>query len=294
MAMPTARLGVIGGSGLYAMEELANVEEVRVSTPFGDPSDTITVGMLGATPVAFLPRHGRGHRLNPSEVPARANIYALKSLGVEWVLSVSAVGSLREDYAPLDLVVPDQLYDRTKRGVGSFFEGGVVAHVSFADPFCPHLSKLLFTSIEELGDVRAHRGGTLVTIEGPQFSTKAESRIYRQLGCDIIGMTALPEAKLAREAELCYATIACITDYDVWHESEEAVTVEMVVANLMRNVANARRIIRDIARRLPADRSTATCGCASALASAVITDRALISEPLRQKYALLLGKYLAQ
>jgi 5'-methylthioadenosine phosphorylase len=293
MATRTARLGVIGGSGLYAMEGLTGVEEVRLQTPFGAPSDAITIGNLGDVAVAFLPRHGRGHRLNPSEVPSRANIYALKSLGVEWVLSVSAVGSLREDYAPLDLVVPDQLFDRTKVRPNGFFEGGIVAHVSFAEPFCPDFSGVVWEALSGLGDVRGHRGGTYVCIEGPLFSTKAESRIYRQLGCDIIGMTAIPEAKLAREAELCYAAIACVTDYDVWHESSETVTVEMVVANLTRNVANAKRIIRDVAQRLPADRAALTCGCASALEHAIMTDPALISAPLREKYALLVGKYLA-
>jgi 5'-methylthioadenosine phosphorylase len=285
---------VIGGSGLYAMEGLSDVDEVRVQTPFGAPSDAITLGLLGDVPVAFLPRHGRGHRLNPTEVPSRANIYALKSLGVEWVLSVSAVGSLREDYAPLDLVVPDQLFDRTKNRANSFFDGGIVAHVSFADPFCPHLSGLLSETMADLPDVETHRGGTYVCIEGPLFSTKAESRIYRQLGCDIIGMTALPEAKLAREAELCYATIACVTDYDVWHESAETVTVEMVVSNLMRNVANAKRIIRGVVDRLPADRNAVTCTCADALRNAIMTDRSLISAPLRTRYGLLIGKYLAE
>jgi 5'-methylthioadenosine phosphorylase len=291
MATRTARLGVIGGSGLYAMEGLTDVEEVRVQTPFGAPSDALTVGNLEGVPVAFLPRHGRGHRYNPSELPARANIYALKSLGVEWVLAVSAVGSLREDYAPLDLVVPDQIFDRTKGRVGSFFEGSIVAHVSFADPFCPDFSGTVWEALAGLGDVTGHRGGTYVCIEGPLFSTKAESRIYRQLGCDIIGMTAIPEAKLAREAELCYATVACVTDYDVWHESSETVTVDMVVANLTRNVANAKRIIRDVARRLPADRSGSACTCAHALENAIMTDPALISAPLREKYALLIGKY---
>lgn len=219
-------------------------------------------------------------------------MYALKSLGVEWVISVSAVGSLREDYAPLDLVVPDQLFDRTKSRPNSFFEGGVVAHVGFAEPFCPHLSGLLWQTMRGLGDVRVHNGGTLLVIEGPLFSTKAESRIYRQWGCDLIGMTALPEAKLAREAELHYATIACVTDYDVWHESAEHVTVEMVVANLTRNVANAQRIVREVVARIPEAGAAVSCGCETALANALMTDRALISIPLREKYGLLLGKYL--
>ncbi len=290
--MATARLGIIGGSGLYAMPGLIETEQVEITTPFGAPSDTLTVGLLEGAPIAFLPRHGRGHRLSPGEVPSRANIYALKSLGVERIISVSAVGSLREDIAPLDLVIPDQLIDRTKARPASFFSDGVVAHIGFADPFCPDLSGRLAGGLAALGDITFHRGGTYVCIEGPQFSTKAESRLYRQWGCDIIGMTALPEAKLAREAELCYATIACVTDYDVWHESEQPVTVEMVVANLSRNVANAQRIIREMARTLPADRAGATCGCATALANAVMTARELISPEQRERLALLLGDRL--
>ncbi len=290
--LPQATIGVIGGSGLYQMDGLSDVQEVRVETPFGAPSDTITVGRLGDVSLAFLPRHGRGHRLNPTEVPSRANIWALKRLGVQWVFSVSAVGSLREDYAPLHLVVPDQIFDRTRLRPGSFFEGGVVVHASFADPFCPHLSGLLWETMSGMDDVTSHSGGTLVCIEGPLFSTKAESHIYRELGCDIIGMTVLPEAKLAREAELCYATIACVTDYDVWRESEETVTVEMVVANLQKNVANAQRIIRDVAGKLPADRLASPCGCSSALANAILTDPAAIPTSARERYALLLERYL--
>jgi 5'-methylthioadenosine phosphorylase len=292
--LPQATIGVIGGSGLYQMDGLSDVQEIRIETPFGAPSDAITVGRLGNVSLAFLPRHGRGHRLNPTEVPSRANIWALKRLGVQWVFSVSAVGSLREDYAPLHLVVPDQIFDRTRLRPGSFFEGGVVVHASFADPFCPHLSDMLWETMSGMADVTSHRGGTLVCIEGPTFSTKAESHIYRQLGCDIIGMTVLPEAKLAREAELCYATIACVTDYDVWRESEETVTVEMVVANLQKNVANAQRIIRNVVAKLPADRdrSASSCGCASALANAILTDPAAIPARARERYALLLNKYL--
>jgi len=292
--LPRATIGVIGGSGLYQMDGLSDVQEVRVETPFGVPSDAITVGRLGDVSLAFLPRHGRGHQLNPTEVPSRANIWALKRLGVQWVFSVSAVGSLREDYAPLHLVIPDQIFDRTRLRPGSFFEGGVVVHASFADPFCPHLSDLLWETMSGMNDVATHRGGSLVCIEGPLFSTKAESHIYRQLGCDLIGMTALPEAKLAREAELCYATIACVTDYDVWRESEETVTVEMVVANLHKNVANAQRIIRELAGRLPADRSASPCGCSNALANAILTDPAAIPASARERYALLLEKYLPE
>ncbi len=288
------RLAVIGGSGLYAMEGLRDREEISITTPFGSPSDSIILGSLDNTRIAFLPRHGRGHRLSPSEVPARANIYALKSLGVERVISVSAVGSLREDFAPLDLVIPDQLFDRTKARTSSFFENGVVAHIGFADPFCPETSSLLIEAGATLPGVRIHRGGTYLCIEGPQFSTKAESRVYRQWGADIIGMTALPEAKLAREAELCYATIACVTDYDVWHETETPVTVEMVVANLTHNLANAQRIIREVARSIPADRSGSTCGCDTALASALITDRSTLTPEQRAHYDLLIGRYLTE
>jgi 5'-methylthioadenosine phosphorylase len=292
MATQPARLGIIGGSGLYEMEGLTNVAEVFGATPFGEPSGPITTGTLGGQPVAFLPRHGRGHRIDPTHVPSRANIYALKELGCEWILSVSAVGSLREDYAPLDLVVPDQLFDRTKHRADTFFDEGVVVHIAFAEPFCPHLSERAWDAMQKLGDVKAHRGGNLVVIEGPQFSTKAESNIYRQWGCDLIGMTALPEAKLAREAQMCYATIACVTDYDVWHPGHESVTVEMVVANLARNVANAKRILAAVAANLPSTREGQGCGCAAALADAIVTDRAQIRVPARERYALLLGKYL--
>ncbi|HEY4389674.1 MAG TPA: S-methyl-5'-thioadenosine phosphorylase, partial [Ktedonobacteraceae bacterium] len=246
--MPQATIGVIGGSGLYRMAGMTETEEVKVQTPFGDPSDVITVGQVNGVSMAFLPRHGRGHRLSPTEIPVRANIWALKSLGVEHVISVSAVGSLREHIAPRNLVIPDQIFDRTKSRVNSFFEGGVVVHCTFAEPFCPHLSQLLQNAAHALPDVRVHTGGTYVCMEGPLFSTKAESNAYRSWGMDIIGMTALPEAKLAREAELCYATIACVTDYDCWHESEASVTVELVIANLNANITNAQRILQQVAQ----------------------------------------------
>lgn len=290
--MPQAKIGVIGGSGLYRMEGMTEVEEVEVETPFGKPSDKITVGNVEGVAMAFLPRHGRGHRISPSDVPARANIWALKSLGVEWIISVSAVGSLREHIAPRDLLIPDQLFDRTKSRVNSFFERGLVVHCTFAEPFCPTLSTLLLEAAGELGDVKVHSGGTFVCMEGPLFSTKAESRAYRSWGMDIIGMTALPEAKLAREAEICYATIACITDYDCWHESEESVTVEMVINNLSANVANAQRILRAVAQKIPADRSANACECPSALSTAILTDRASIPADVKEKYGLLIGKYL--
>lgn len=290
--MPQATIGVIGGSGLYQMEGMSDVEEVAISTPFGNPSDVLTVGKVEGVSMAFLPRHGRGHRISPTEIPARANIWALKSLGVEWVISVSAVGSLREHIAPRDLVIPNQLFDRTKSRVNTFYEGGIVVHCTFADPFCPTLSRLLLDSARELGDVKAHEGGAYVCIEGPLFSTRAESHAYRSWGMDIIGMTALPEAKLAREAELCYATIACVTDYDVWHETEESVTVEMVISNLSANVANAQRILRNVAKKIPADRSANACECPSALSTAILTDRSRIPAEAKEKYSLFIGKYL--
>ncbi|GAC1618382.1 MAG: S-methyl-5'-thioadenosine phosphorylase [Ktedonobacteraceae bacterium] len=290
--MPQATIGVIGGSGLYRMEGMTDVEEFRVQTPFGDPSDAIAIGKVGDVSMAFLPRHGRGHRLSPTEIPARANLWALKSLGVEYVISVSAVGSLREHIAPRDLIIPNQLFDRTKSRVNSFFEGGLVVHCTFAEPFCPTLSKLLYGSASALGDVKVHENGTYVCMEGPLFSTKAESNAYRQWGMDIIGMTALPEAKLAREAELCYAIIACATDYDCWHESEASVTVEMVMSNLGANIANAQRILQRVAHAIPADRSGATCGCSSALATSIITDPTLVPAEVKEKYHLLIGKYL--
>ncbi len=291
--MPQAKIGVIGGSGLYHMAGMTDVEEVKVQTPFGDPSDAIMVGKVAGVSMAFLPRHGRGHRISPTEIPVRANIWALKSLGVEWVISVSAVGSLREHIAPRDLIIPDQLFDRTRSRVNSFYEGGIVVHCTFAEPFCPTLSKLLLETARELGDVKVHEGGTYVCMEGPLFSTKAESNVYRKWGMDIIGMTALPEAKLAREAELCYAVIACATDYDCWHETEESVTVEMVIGNLSANVANAQRILQKVAQRIPADRSGVACECPNALATAIITDRTLIPAEVKEKYSLLIGRYLA-
>ncbi len=286
--MAQARIGVIGGSGLYQMEGMTDIEEVTVSTPFGEPSDVITTGSLGGERVAFLPRHGRGHRILPTELPARANIYALKSLGVEWIISISAVGSLKEELRPLDLVVPDQLIDRTKSRVNTFFGNGLVAHVGFADPFCPVLSDLLHMTASGL-DVTVHQGGAYVVMEGPLFSTRAESNLYRSWGASIIGMTALPEAKLAREAEICYATVACVTDYDCWHETEEDVTIDIVIQNLLKNVANSKAILRQVVGTIPQER---TCSCATALANGIITARELIPAQVKQDLALLVGKYL--
>ncbi len=285
--MAEALIGVIGGTGLYRMEGLEGAEEVAVDTPFGAPSDVIVTGTLNGVGVAFLPRHGRGHRLSPSELPARANIYALKSLGVRRVISVSAVGSLREEIRPLDMVVPDQLIDRTLGRPRTFFGEGVVAHVGMAEPYCPELRSALRLSGGRAG-ATVHDGGTLVVIEGPQFSTKAESHMYRSWGADIIGMTALPEARLAREAELCYAVLACSTDYDCWHESEEPVTVEMVVENLMKNTAVSRAILADV---ITADLAERDCGCGSALANAIVTDRGFIPAEVRERLSLLIGKY---
>ena len=290
--MPHATIGVIGGSGLYRMESMTDVEEIAIQTPFGDPSDNIAIGNVEGVSMAFLPRHGRGHRISPTEIPVRANIWALKSLGVEWVISISAVGSLREYIAPRHLIIPDQLFDRTKSRVNSFFENGIVVHCAFAEPFCSTLSKLLLESAHELGGITVHDRGTYVCMEGPLFSTKAEAFVYRSWGMDIVGMTALPEAKLAREAELCYAMIACATDYDCWHESEASVTVEMVLGNLNANVKNAQRILTSIARKIPTDRSANTCGCSNALETSIITDTHKIPTDVKEKYSLLIGKYL--
>ncbi len=286
--MPEAKIGVIGGSGLYEIEGMANVEEVKPQTPFGEPSDAIIIGELEGNRIAFLPRHGRGHYVLPTEVPSLANIYALKSLGVEWIISISAVGSLKEEIHPMDLVIPDQLIDRTRSRVNTFFGGGLVAHVTFADPFCPVLSDILYQAAIETG-AGVHQGGTYIVMEGPLFSTKAESNLYRSWGASVIGMTALPEAKLAREAEICYATVACATDYDCWHEAEESVTIEMVIANLRQNVSRAKSIIRTAVSRIPDKRE---CGCAQALKDAIITAPDKISDNTKRELALLIGKYV--
>ena len=287
--MTEATLGFIGGSGLYDIEGLTDRHEVEVTTPFGDPSDNIVTGSLDGIRVAFLPRHGRGHRITPTEIPVRANIYALKSLGVERIISVSAVGSLKEELRPLDLVIPDQIIDRTKARVSTFFGDGLVAHVGFADPFCSVLRQSALDAASGL--TTAHDGGIYVVIEGPQFSTRAESALYRSWNADVIGMTALPEAKLAREAEICYATLAFVTDYDVWREAEDDVSVEMVIANLMKNVETARTIIRNVTARTPSSRE---CGCGTALEMAIITSRDLIPNETRERLGLIAGKYLDQ
>jgi len=282
------RAAVIGGSGFYEMDGLTDIEELGVDTPFGEPSDAIVTGTLDGQRVAFLPRHGVGHRILPSELPVRANIYALKTLGVEFILGVSAVGSLREHIEPLHMVVPDQLIDRTRGRASTFFGGGLVAHVSLADPFCPSLRSVLASSAAEAG-AQVHNGGTYIVIEGPAFSTRAESHLYRAWGGDIIGMTALPEAKLAREAEICYGILASSTDYDCWHESEEDVSADMVVATLRKNVEVSRKAVRQALGNLPSDR---ICQCANALGSALITSMDIVPESTKSKLEPIIGRYI--
>ena len=286
--MVEAKIGVIGGSGLYQIDGVSDLREMKMETPFGEPSDSIITGTLQGVPMAFLPRHGKGHRLSPSEVPVRANIFALKSLGVERIISISAVGSLKENIHPLDLVIPDQIIDRTRGRVSTFFGRGLVAHIGFSEPFCPHLSQILHQTAKKLG-AKAHHGGTCVVMEGPAFSTKAESHLYRSWGASIVGMTALPEAKLAREAEICYATLAFVTDYDCWHESADPVSVEMVVANLMQNAETAKSILRTA---MPAMALERTCECGSALKDTIITSRECIPGPLKHELAPLIRKYV--
>ena len=283
----SARVGVIGGSGFY--ELLENAREVVIDTPFGAPSDSYFLGEIGGVPVAFLPRHARGHRILPGEVNYRANIWGMKALGVHYVLSASAVGSLREELKPLDIVVPDQLFDRTKDRPSTFFGDGVVVHMGFADPFCPVLSKVIVEHGRKVG-ATVHEGGTYVCMEGPQFSTRAESNAYRQLGFDIIGMTNLQEAKLAREAELCYATMALVTDYDCWFEGEADVTLEQVLSNVKRNVETAQAIVRSVIPSLDLD---CDCGCRHAVEHAINTPAELIPQATKDKLDLLIGKYLS-
>jgi 5'-methylthioadenosine phosphorylase len=291
--MSTAKIGIIGGSGLYQMPELTNVEEIKVDTPFGSPSDAFIVGTLENEQVAFLPRHGRGHRFTPTEVPFRANIYGMKSLGVERILSASAVGSLQEQYAPLDMVIPDQFFDRTRARAGesTFFGEGIVGHVSFAHPVCEDLGNVLEKSCKDV-DVKVHRGGTYLCMEGPAFSTVAESNVYRSWGMDIIGMTNLQEAKLAREAEICYATLALVTDYDCWHPGHDAVTVETVIEYLNKNVRNAQVIMKAAVANLK--NKGRTCKCGSALQHAIFTPRELWPETTRKKLGAILEKYANQ
>ena len=286
--METVHIGIIGGSGLYDMADVTDRSEVTLTTPFGEPSGPYLLGTLRGKRVAFLARHGAGHRLLPSELNFRANIFGMKMLGVEYILSASAVGSLKEEYKPLDIVIPDQFIDRTRGRIGTFFGRGLAAHVGFAHPFCKILSRLVSASGQDSGAV-VHTGGTYVCMEGPQFSTLAESKLYRSWGADIIGMTNLQEAKLAREAEICYSTIALVTDYDCWHPDHDSVTVDMVIANLMQNAKTAQSIIAKAVEGLPYDRS---CECASALKYALITRPDAIPAQVRQDLAPLVGKYL--
>jgi 5'-methylthioadenosine phosphorylase len=290
--MDQVKIGIMGGSGLYKMEALKEVREVQIDTPFGQPSDAIIVGELDGTQVAFLARHGRNHTFSPSEVPFRANVYAMKSLGVEYIISASAVGSLKAEAKPLDMVIPDQFIDRTKNRASSFFGEGIIAHIAFGDPVCPHLAKVLSEAIVALNlpDLTLHQGGTYVCMEGPAFSTKAESNLYRSWGATIIGMTNLPEAKLAREAEIAYATLAMVTDYDCWHPDHDNVTVEMVIGNLMKNAVNAQQIIRETVRRLTENPPVSEAH--SALKSAIITPLDKAPEATKEKLGLLLKKYL--
>ena len=285
----TVHIGIIGGSGLYDMAELTDREEQTVDTPFGEPSGPFVIGTLGGKRVAFLARHGIGHRILPSELNFRANIYGFKVLGVERILSASAVGSLKEEYKPLDILIPDQFFDRTRGRISTFFGRGLVAHIAFAHPLCGELSKIAADSAEAVG-ATVHRRGTYVNMEGPQFSTLAESKLYRSWGMDIIGMTNLQEAKLAREAEICYTTIALVTDYDCWHQDHDSVTVEMVMSTLSQNAATAQNIIAGAVERLPYER---TCECASALKYALVTRPELVPDQIKKDLAPIIGRYIS-
>ncbi len=291
-AQHPVKIGIIGGSGLYQMEALTEIEEIKVETPFGDPSDALIVGKVDGVPVAFLARHSRGHTLTPSELPFRANIYAMKSLGVEYLISASAVGSLKAEAKPVDMVVPDQFIDRTKNRVSTFFGEGIVGHISFGDPVCAQLAKVLADAVESqnLAGVTLHRGGTYVCMEGPAFSTRAESELYRSWDATVIGMTNLPEAKLAREAEIAYATLAMVTDYDCWHPDHDSVTVEMVIGNLQKNAVNAQKVIRSVVRQLSENPPVSEAH--SALKYAIITPLDNAPAQTKEKLALLLQKYL--
>src|SRR4051812_25105221 len=288
--MQQAEIGIIGGSGLYAMPGVVDIHEQNLHTPFGKPSDAYVIGTLEGRKVAFLARHARGHRMLPTELNFRANIYGFKQLGVDRILSISAVGSLKEEHKPLEFVIPDQFIDRTRHRVDTFFGEGVVVHVAFADPVCGETAAVAQAAGAKAG-VTAKRGGTYICMEGPQFSTRAESNLYRSWGADVIGMTNLQEAKLAREAELCYATVAMVTDYDCWHDSHESVTVDQIVANLLKNAENACALVKNAVAAMPKTRG---CKCGSAMANAILTDKAKIPMEVKQKLHLLLGKYVAE
>ena len=283
-----AKIGIIGGSGLYSMPGFEAHEEAAIETPWGNPSDKYVVGTLAGKPVAFLARHGRGHRISPSELNFRANIWGMKSLGVERIISLSAVGSLKEQHRPLDFVIPDQFFDRTRGRASTFFGDGLVAHIGFAEPICHQLAEVARQSCQHAG-VSVKKGGVYLCMEGPAFSTKAESQVYRSWGMDVIGMTNLQEAKLAREAEICYVTIAMVTDYDCWHPEHDAVTVHDIIANLVKNAENAGKVVATAVAAMPELRE---CKCGSALAHAIITDRQAIPEQTKRKLDLLIGKYL--
>jgi len=283
------RIGIIGGSGLYGMEGIKKASKVRVKTPFGEPSDGYVIGSMGGAEVVFLTRHGKGHKISPSEINCRANIYGMKKLGVDRIISVSACGSLKENLKPLDIVIPDQFVDRTHQARPmTFFRDGIVAHIQFSDPVCPDLAKMLYAAGRSVG-AAVHMGGTYLNMEGPQFSTRAESNLYRSWGMDVIGMTNIAEARLAREAEICYATLACITDYDCWHQSEEMVSVEMIVQNLMKNIDTAKKILVKALPKLSGHRG---CACASALKDAIITDPKVISPKIKKALGPIIGKYI--
>jgi len=282
-----AEIGIIGGSGLYSMPGFEAQEELNITTPFGNPSDNYVLGTLAGRKVAFLTRHGRGHRLSPSEINFRANIYGMKSLGVERIVSLSAVGSLKEEHRPQDFVLPDQFFDRTRGRISTFFGEGLVAHISFADPICSQMSGVLASACAAAG-VTVKQGGTYLCMEGPAFSTKAESNVYRGWGMDVIGMTNLQEAKLAREAEICYVTVAMVTDYDCWHPEHDAVTVNDIIANLVKNAENACRVVAAAVAEMPKERA---CKCGSALAHAILTDRTQVPAATRQKLGILIDKY---
>jgi 5'-methylthioadenosine phosphorylase len=281
-------LGVIGGSGLYDVEGVDIVDEVSVETPFGPPSDKFIIATHGEVKIAFLPRHGRGHGIPPSKINFRANIYGMKKLGVTRVLSVSAVGSMKEEIAPGDIVVVDQFYDNTKFRINTFFDDGIVGHIAFAEPVCRDFAQVVYTSAKETVE-RVHNGGTYICIEGPQFSTRAESHVYRSFGVDVIGMTNIPEAKLAREAGLCYSTMALATDYDCWHEGEEDVTADMVIGVLKKNISNAKKIIWEVAKKYPDER---TCACSESLKNAIMTAKSRISPEIARKLELIIGDFL--
>jgi 5'-methylthioadenosine phosphorylase len=282
-----AEIGIIGGSGLYAMPGFEAQEELNIATPFGAPSDNYVLGTLSGKKVAFLARHGRGHRISPSELNFRANIYGMKSIGVERIISLSAVGSLKEEHRPQDFVLPNQFFDRTRGRVSTFFGEGLVAHISFADPICPQMADVVGNACRAAG-VNVKQGGTYLCMEGPAFSTKAESNVYRSWGMDVIGMTNLQEAKLAREAEICYVTVAMVTDYDCWHPEHDAVTVNDIIANLVANAANACRVVAEAVAEMPAARA---CKCGSALAHAILTDKSTVPAATKQKLGILIDKY---